>query len=67
MQVGGSSVPGQTSCNNPEMLSLLKIPINTGYNDRTRLIAIRLMINHFHFMTSDMLFKQMRGLPYYKE
>ena len=40
MQVGGSSVPGQTSCNSPEMLSLLKTPINTCNNDRTRLIAI---------------------------
>ena len=62
MQVGGSSGPGQTSCNNPEMLSLLKTPINTCNNDRTRLIAIILMIHHIHFMISDGLLKQMRGL-----
>ena len=57
-------MPGQTSCNNPEMLSLLKISTvnNTGYNDRTRLIAILLMIHHIHFMISDGPFKQMRGL-----
>ena len=58
MQVGGSSVPGQTSCNTPEMLSLLKTPTNTCNNDRTRLIAI---INDTSY-PSDGLFKQMRGL-----